>query len=302
MKDRDINLDWIKGFLIVCVVLGHTMRVGSRAGVLDQIVLRGIYGFHMPLFMLLCGYFFKLSSPGEIARKTLKRLVVPYCVGSVLFGGLNILQGRPIVEVITNVACGRGIGALWFLYTVAFIQLIIAVGVCAYRRRASWAIPVMAALFAVGLASPIRCEAWSLFYFGSGMVLARNKELMPKGWIGLIGFGAFMWFGHPWYTELGWKTISLSMCVLMILNSASHILFDKFGGSALSLLGRHTMIILIFHPLFSTIFRVAQKTILSVDGTGVTFFLLSAIFSVVGCLVLEVFLKRIKIGFLFGLK
>ena len=92
------------------------------------------------------------------------------------------------------------------------------------------------------------------------------------------------------------------MCVLMILNSSSHILFDKFGGSALSHLGRHTMIILIFHPLFSTIFRVAQKTILSVDGTGVTFFLLSAIFSVVGCLVLEVFLKRIKIGFLFGLK
>ena len=112
MKDRDINLDWIKGFLIMCVVLGHTMRVGSRAGVLDQIVLRGIYGFHMPLFMLLCGYFFKLSSPGEIARKTLKRLVVPHCVGSVLFGSLNVLQGRPIVEVITNVACGRGIGAL----------------------------------------------------------------------------------------------------------------------------------------------------------------------------------------------
>ena len=51
--NRDAMLDWVKGVLIVYVVLGHTMRVGDCVELLDKIVLKGIYGFHMPFVMAL---------------------------------------------------------------------------------------------------------------------------------------------------------------------------------------------------------------------------------------------------------
>ena len=82
---RDHKLDWLKGFLIVCVVLGHTERVGTCAALLNKIVLGGIYGFHMPLFMLLSGYFFKIDIPQEMIEKTWGRIVLPYFMASIIF-------------------------------------------------------------------------------------------------------------------------------------------------------------------------------------------------------------------------
>lgn len=296
---RDRKIDWIKGFLIVCVVLGHTMRVGSCAVELDQIVLRGIYGFHMPLFMLLSGYFFKFDEPALMARKTCRRLILPYISGAILFGGFSILQGRPLFECLSNIVYGRSMGALWFLYAVALVQIVLAVGSSIRMCIPSLTIPVVVVLFALAVAGPVRCEGWILFYWGAGYFLAQAKPLMPRGWIGVLGFAAFMYLGHPWYTELGWQTIGLSVCALMVLNSAADCLVKWRGIGWLSTLGQHTMVILIFHPFFNTLFRLAQNWILSLEGSGVSFFLLSAAFSISGCLVLEVVLRKLHVGFLF---
>lgn len=299
---RDSRLDWIKGLLIVCVVLGHTTRVGSCAAELDQIVLRGIYGFHMPLFMLLSGYFFKFDEPALMARKTIRRLVLPYISGAILFGGVSIFQGRPLLVCLSNITYGRSIGALWFLYAVALVQIVLAIGSLVWRRTPSLVIPTVLVLFALAVAGPVRCEGWILFYWGAGYLLAQAKSLMPKGWLGVLGFVAFMYWGHPWYTELGWQTIGLSVCVLMVLNSAADSLVKCRGVGWLSTLGQHTMVILIFHPFFNTLFRLGQKLILHLDRTGVLFFLFSAAFSVAGCLILESILQKLHMGILFGIR
>ena len=302
--ERDNILDWMKGVLIVCVVWGHTMRVGSCADMLDEIVLRGIYGFHMPLFMLLAGYFYKVGEPSEMITKTLRRITVPYVVASILFGIIYLLQGRSFVEVVSGVMLGRANGALWFLYALALIQLVITVGIWIGRMWLGKGIVVAVCLvmFALAICSPIRCEPWMLFYFGCGMVLARNKALFPSGIVGIIGFIAIIWYGHPWYTELCWQTIGLSLFALMTLHGVALKVSKVKWINVFTWLGRHTMAILIFHPLFNAAYKVLSKPLLAMDGSGVFFFLSSACFAVCGCVVLELALRKCRVGWLLGFR
>ena len=48
-KDRISWIDTAKGFLMLCVIAGHTLRLGS-------IPQRMMYSFHIPLFVILSGF------------------------------------------------------------------------------------------------------------------------------------------------------------------------------------------------------------------------------------------------------
>ena len=163
-------------------------------------------------------------------------------------------------------------------------------------------IAVCSGMFTLAICSPIRCEPWMLFYFGCGMLLARNKELFPNGAVGIIGFAAIIWYGCPWYTELCWQTIGLSLFALMTLHGIAVRVSGVKGMNLFAMLGRHTMIILIFHPVFNTVYKLLLKPLLLLDGSGVFFFLSSACFSVCCCLALEALLKKCRVGWLFGFR
>ena len=141
-----------------------------------------------------------------------------------------------------------------------------------------------------------------LFYFGCGMLLARNKDLFPSGIVGIIGLAAIIWHGHPWYTELCWQTIGLSLFALMTLHIIAVKVSETKGVNVFTWLGRHTMVILVFHPLFNTAYKSLMKPLLALDGSGVFFFISSVCFAACGCIALEVALKKCRIGWLFGVR
>lgn len=53
--NRDLSLDTLKGFLIVLVILGHL--IGSFNPIGGEGLWNLIYTVHMPLFVLISGYF-----------------------------------------------------------------------------------------------------------------------------------------------------------------------------------------------------------------------------------------------------
>lgn len=77
MKTRDTTLDFAKGFLIILVVLGHSIQFSLGPDWLeskqffDNVVFKTIYSFHMPLFMLISGYLFYYSN-----KKNLRTLMI----------------------------------------------------------------------------------------------------------------------------------------------------------------------------------------------------------------------------------
>lgn len=71
-KKRDGSVDSLKGFLIILVVLGHIIGGLKIHG--GGYIWNLIYTFHMPLFVLVSGYFSKRDNPNVLVL--LKPLIV----------------------------------------------------------------------------------------------------------------------------------------------------------------------------------------------------------------------------------
>ena len=77
----DATFDMLKGIGILLVIIGHTFmkEIGPY-----------IQAFHMPLFFMVAGYFFKYKAPKNLLTKDFRRLIVPYnrrCECGVQSGG-----------------------------------------------------------------------------------------------------------------------------------------------------------------------------------------------------------------------
>ena len=116
MPKRITYLDITKLWAIFLVCTGHAftmLSVGEEA-----LPCRMLYTFHMPLFMLMCGFFshHALSIPfGPFIKKKAMQLLVP----TVAFVGLDLLA----TWVVTG-SCPAGfilneaVGGMWFLRTL----------------------------------------------------------------------------------------------------------------------------------------------------------------------------------------
>ena len=93
MKKRNIFLDIVKGLAIFLMVFGHCIQNGSGVDVLNNgmfwnfSVFQFIYSFHMPLFMIVSGYFVFFSQEKYdlilIVKNRLKRIFIPLLLFSV---------------------------------------------------------------------------------------------------------------------------------------------------------------------------------------------------------------------------
>lgn len=64
---RNNTIDIAKGFLIICVILGHLLLDTLNENVVRYV----IYSFHMPLFMFLSGYLITYQRCLRCQQKTL---------------------------------------------------------------------------------------------------------------------------------------------------------------------------------------------------------------------------------------
>lgn len=90
MAQRDYFYDFVKGLLIIFVVLGHSIQLlTDTGGWSDNFLFQIIYTFHMPLFIFISGYFAESSKNKEIKlviENKFKRLLIPLILySSVLF-------------------------------------------------------------------------------------------------------------------------------------------------------------------------------------------------------------------------
>ncbi|MFC4049406.1 acyltransferase family protein [Actinomadura syzygii] len=98
-KERDPYFDNAKYFAILLVVAGH-----SLANLLNVPVAKGlyifIYLFHMPLFIVITGYFSRnWTFAGGKARKLITNVGVPYVVFEFAYSIYDWLAGRNELEI-----------------------------------------------------------------------------------------------------------------------------------------------------------------------------------------------------------
>lgn len=137
-KKRVEYIDIAKGIGILLMIIGH-MPIKKY-----PFLKNFIYCFHMPLFFIISGYFFKQKSNKECLKTICKRLILPYIITCLIIIGYKVfrivLDGN-YTEVFKTIKVwslaslyGSGksqpfeiqkIGAIWFLLALAVATYII---------------------------------------------------------------------------------------------------------------------------------------------------------------------------------
>jgi len=126
------SFDIAKGIGIILMIIGH-------CGVNNQYLNNFIYSFHMPLFFIISGYFFKHRDDKECVKRNFKKLIIPYiitCISIILFEIIKVLLNQNYTEILGTAKTwflaslyGSGgpqpfgirfIGAIWFLWALFF--------------------------------------------------------------------------------------------------------------------------------------------------------------------------------------
>lgn len=133
-KSRDYFFDNAKFFLILLVVLGHSIEVAG--GELLSALYQLIYLFHMPAFVLIAGYFSKNQSKQKFGE-----LITQYLVFQTIYSAfsLYVLKNEGVINYTTPY------WILWFSFS-----LIAWKAVAPYFTRLKY--PVVTAVFFAVLA------------------------------------------------------------------------------------------------------------------------------------------------------
>jgi len=232
-RTRFLEMDVLKGLLIVLVIVGHLIPQYDVLVASDgwRRVLMAIYGFHMQAFAFVAGYCSaRLLEPLDAAagrafvRRRAERLMVPYFV----WGGLYFVARLAVPSLGTeNYDFSRAWqfligynpdGALWFLWTLFVATLIVqsALRVCSLGRVAVAAtlLCVLALWTRPWQALPVAVNMLPLFvgFFSVGL-LVRSHAAAVRPFLGNPAFsvGALVvWcivqalhpltvMGTPWY-------------------------------------------------------------------------------------------------------
>ena len=84
-KKRIDYFDIAKGIGIILMILGHM-------SLQNEYLKNFIYSFHMPLFFIISGYFFKQRDNKVCMKNILKKLIVPYIVTCVFIIAYKVFR------------------------------------------------------------------------------------------------------------------------------------------------------------------------------------------------------------------
>lgn len=118
-RTRLQSMDLLKFLAIFLVLWGHCEQYLLSADYWDRAVYRHIYSFHMPLFMMIAGFFFAMTvRPGVISNLLHKarQLLLPVVSWSLILFFASAIYHRqlPPAESFVN----NAVRSLWFLKSV----------------------------------------------------------------------------------------------------------------------------------------------------------------------------------------
>lgn len=114
-KERNILMDNLKGFLMICVVLGHFCEQYNLSHPNLDYAIFFIYLFHMPCFIYISGYFSKNYS----FKKNFK-LIYQY----VVFGLIYVLIVNRFPDVHLKFEISTALWSLWYLLSLFYWRTI----------------------------------------------------------------------------------------------------------------------------------------------------------------------------------
>lgn len=207
MKERIGYLDAAKAVAILLVILGHCPM--DELGACGKYLHRFIYSFHMPLFFVVSGMFFRADVTRTIVGEKFRAYCLPYLliggvvsVVEIFWGeGWRIFFGTQGVPArFASLPSIPGCGPLWFLLAIFWGMVILNVVFTYIRKENQMVVILIVAALGVLSARLVRlpfsiqagCLAVPYFYVGREMRDRGIVELLCKS-RPIVGWLAVCW-------------------------------------------------------------------------------------------------------------
>lgn len=188
-KKRVEYIDNIKGIAIFLVVWGHTIQnMGKEDEFWNNPIFYFICSFHMPLFMLLSGYFFNKISIHNLPlliKKKFRQLILPCFGWSIIVVLLNILftsnnnSQYNLFEVLKDIFYETGT-RFWFLRSVFICYILTALSMRTLKK--DWIAFIVSFILFLMLSDNLRLALDKFMYpfFWVGYFMHKYKDYIEK--------------------------------------------------------------------------------------------------------------------------
>lgn len=218
---RDNSLDLLKAIGITAVVLGHF-----------NIAHHFLYSFHMPLFFVVGGYFFKQRTMSIELKTDIHRLISPYLITSLFlliwdslkawyFADFSIAINR-FVEIIAGggipqryVLFGEigAIGAIWFLLALMICRLTYNGLDRIFQKNVLSLTCLCLSIIAISIYNHLGALPWDILQGLSALVFYDvGRRIKDAGGFGTIPY----WIGVPcvvlWFVAMSISQLNMVSC------------------------------------------------------------------------------------------
>lgn len=246
---RFFYIDFLKAFGIILVVFGHVYQVHDN-------FYYFIYSFHMPLFFLLSGVFFKYGiSIKELLKKRINSMLIPYIFFYIvtylywLFiernmraesGGVSTEWWKPIIGLFVESPNHNFMAhnnPLWFIPSLFSIEIM----ACYLTKKVQ-----KSKLYIVSLLLLLLSTLWSTLHI-----------TLPFGLVMACCCFTFFILGHEIQFMNNIKQLSKQYYILLFLFIISFIYINKWGGYATNFSLFNPNIKYIFHFYMMALYMIA---------------------------------------------
>lgn len=284
------EIDFIKAVMILLMIAFHLVYIGDTYPYAKQIV----YTFHMPAFLIISGYMLNTGKPAGKYLATLLWIFIPYAVmeGSYTFAA-SLLPIREHVDNLTPLLLADKIllhplGPYWYLHTLILCGLTCFTVLRLPRLSLLTRFIVLALCYLALSASTNIVSLPCALYFMAGAVI-RHCKVPFLSFFRPSAASAIPFVILAAMPQFHNKATFGGICMVYLSISLCLTLFTLCHGTILRtmlFIGRNTLPLLLFSPIFTVLSKTYQPMLLRVEPTGMLFLIVSLAITVTGCLLI----------------
>lgn len=259
MTQRNQSIDILKGIGIILMIVAHTYGPGN-------ITWNLIFSFHMPLFFIASGLFFKDRSVKETIRKISKQLLIQYifiCVSVTILSQAK--QSHPIKYDLKEAMYGMGPG--WFIIAMAQVKIyftFIFKTFKSYYIIVSFVISslaiIMNRIYNISMILAIMPALCSLFFYAFGYYANTHldKYYIKRHSLMCLFFCLLFWLNTSFFGKVELATCTFKLLIIdfmgcfggtYVFYSISKKIESTKIGIFLSYAGKYSLAILCLHSI-----------------------------------------------------
>ena len=313
---RNTDLDFIRALLIMFMILIHIVSFGNAYPHLKA----GILSFMMPTFLIITGYLVNIEKSGKQMGKYLLCLALPYVI---MVTGYSVLSYfMPVRDGITELSISQicekifvtSIGPYWFIQTMIICAAFYYISFKG-RTKPYTSLFIFAIFLLLVSQTPALSPSAATYYF-IGVVIRQShvhwEKLFHPELMALPLWGVLLCH-EDWYD---WGSLAVAMscwcCISTFMWLHSLIDYDKHSrlanhhlgisakiDSTLLYIGRNTLPIYLFHPIF-TMAAKYYHPLFAFDKSEITFAIFTVVLAIVGSIAIAKIMEITKIAYIFG--